>query len=121
MISKTEIRRVLLWTISTSIAGTFLGLYLINTFFVPLDGSPIPLPTWIGFTLILPSMWLPHLGVQIHNHALGWIVLGTCQFIGYGIIVTLVRSAFHRWRRRNTQPAGGAYFLPGAGKKSAHP
>ena len=24
-------------------------------------------------------------------------------------------------RKRGTQPAGGAYFLPGAGKKSAHP
>jgi hypothetical protein len=24
-------------------------------------------------------------------------------------------------RKGNSQPAGGAYFLPGAGKKSAHP
>ena len=115
MIDKTEIRRVLLWTISTSVPGTFLGLYLINTFFVPLDGGPVPLPTWIGIALILPSMWMPHLDVQIQNTILGWVVVGICQFVGYGIVVALVRGAYHALAKRwNTQPSPAGDVLEAA-------
>ena len=110
MISKTEIRKTLLWTISTSVPGTLLGLYLINTFFVPLDGSPTALPTWIGLVLLLPSMWASYLNIQIHNAALAWLFLACSQFVGYGIVVTLVRGILHvTKKKRGTQQGGPGY------------
>ena len=81
-------------------------------------------------------MWTGYIG---SSHQRAYLESGHPAFIGEGMSVTIFWTPLDElpsnivaqiktgsrpwtnWSDKVGQPAGGAYFLPGAGKKSAHP